>query len=112
MILRVVGRQLDVGRVIDGVLAVGGERLVAAGVEVQDVDAVQAPAARGGAVAQLRLGLRQADEEARLAPACPFHEELHGQGRLARAGDAPDHVVLAGQQAAVEDLIQAPDPGR
>jgi hypothetical protein len=83
------------------------EQVVLVGDEFDDLDAVQRPAVRGRAGAQLRGRLAQRHVQAGLALAHALHQVLQGQRRLAGAGFAVDQIELAGDQAAVQDLVQA-----
>src|SRR5690606_13246208 len=65
----------------------------------------------GGVVAQLLLGLLEADEERALVLG-GGRQEVQPQGGLALAGPAPDEVGVARQVAAGQDFVQLADAGR
>jgi hypothetical protein len=88
-----------------------GGAVLLRGRELENVDAVKVPPVRFCHRAQLFLGLRQSDEEHRLALADALHEVLHRHRRLAGAGITLNEVKAVGRQSAVEDVIESADAG-
>src|SRR6185503_4686171 len=88
---------------------VAAERALLDRLQLEDVDAVERPAVRLGALAKLFLGLGQSDVEHALACAHALHEELQREGRLAGAGIAFDEVEPVPRQTAPEDFVETLD---
>ena len=103
--------QLDVGRVEDRVLPLPLDPL-GFRVEVEDLDPVQVPPVHPRIVAEFLLRLRERHIQHRLSPPRPLDQELHPQGRLARAREPANEIHSPGQQTALEDFVQPFNPGR
>ena len=77
------------------------------GNQLNDLDAVERPAMRGGAGGQLLLGFGERDVEAFLAGFDAFEKVLERKRRLARPGIPIDEIEAMGNQPAVQDIIEA-----
>ena len=94
----------------DGVLLIGRERGLFRN-ELRDGDECGVPAVRASGALELGAGLRERDVECFFAEGDASHDELHRDGSFAGAGIAFKKVHLAGRETAIEDFIEANDPG-
>jgi hypothetical protein len=67
------------------------------GLQLDDLDAVDRPAVRGGDVAQIALGLAECHVEAALTPGHALPQELKRQGGLSRTRRALHEIQVAGR---------------
>jgi hypothetical protein len=79
--------------------------------EVGDLDAVQRPAMTAGYLSYLRLGFGEAEEDTSFPFRGALHQELEADRRLARAGFSLNQEAAARGPAAVENRVEARDPG-
>ncbi len=77
--------------------------------QLDDLDALQRPAVGIRAGQQLLLGFRKRDVEALLAQPGALAQKLEGKRRLPGARRAVDEVEPVRDEAAVEDVVQAPE---
>ena len=103
--------QLDLRRMEQARLAVGGEVLVR-GQQLVAVDAVQAPAVRVRHALQLLLGLGERDVHALFTGAPAFEQVLERERGLAGARVPLDQVDAVRREAARENVVEAGDPRR
>ena len=98
-------RQLDLGRLEEGVLLGEAQVLDARG-ELEDRQSGQVPAVRIRHGPELLAGLREGDVESLLAAPEALEQELQPQGGLAGAGVALDEMETPGGQTAAKDMVE------
>jgi hypothetical protein len=102
--------QLHLRGMEDALVALAVERRLG-GHQLEEGDPLEGPAVSADDEAELAFGLRQRHVEGGLAQTHALHEELQGEGGLARARLALEEVEAVPVEAAAEDVVQAPVAG-
>jgi hypothetical protein len=101
--------EFDLGRMQDGLFQLGAQAFAAH--QLEQFDALKAPAVRSRDGAQFSGRLRQRDVQALLLPAHAFQQKVQAQRGLSRTRIALDEVHMVAGKAAAQDVVQPGDAG-